>query len=297
MNVERGMKTVQKNKANTCLGTFFCPVTECNHHLKNPFKQQKHLKQHTLKVHTVKKFKCLTCGKKFSTNPFLMAHERQCGKEFKCLECGWVFKSREALLMHGKRKGHKFEDVPGKTIPESGEKRLLPKESPKKTEQVHQSVQTIDESDKRTFTQTTQTCNDSRERLEATTSDSSSQTTFPKTPPSSYMFDDSLSIFPGSFDGSLCNMETQTDCKNMSYSQNSQAVGTSSSADPLLYSHTYTQTCDEILSELGLTDVQTQTTWPPSEFQDFLVSTETQTSFTQCLEEEMAKFTTSYTQT
>uniref|UniRef100_A0A1B0DE24 Uncharacterized protein n=1 Tax=Phlebotomus papatasi TaxID=29031 RepID=A0A1B0DE24_PHLPP len=67
--------------------------------------------------------------------------------------------------------------------------------------------------------------------------------------------------------------------------------------DPLLYSHMYTQTCDEMLSELGLSDVQTQTTWPPPDLQDFLVSTETQTSFTQCLEEEMASFTTTHTQT
>ncbi|XP_061386885.1 zinc finger protein 148 [Musca vetustissima] len=67
--------------------------------------------------------------------------------------------------------------------------------------------------------------------------------------------------------------------------------------------HMYTQTCDDFLSELGLADIQTQTNWPspqrnveeklqytstatstnPCIHDELLVSTETQTSFTQCL--------------
>lgn len=69
-------------------------------------------------------------------------------------------------------------------------------------------------------------------------------------------------------------------------------------------SHMYTQTCDDFLTELGLSDIQTQTNWPspdhhndsgsvqftstatstnPCIHDELLVSTETQTSFTQCL--------------
>lgn len=69
-------------------------------------------------------------------------------------------------------------------------------------------------------------------------------------------------------------------------------------------SHMYTQTCDDFLTELGLSDIQTQTNWPSSDnhsdtscvqftstatstnpciHDELLVSTETQTSFTQCL--------------
>lgn len=69
-------------------------------------------------------------------------------------------------------------------------------------------------------------------------------------------------------------------------------------------SHMYTQTCDDLLNELGLSDIQTQTNCPSTEspnhncgvkltstatstnpciHDELLVSTETQTSFTQCL--------------
>lgn len=70
-------------------------------------------------------------------------------------------------------------------------------------------------------------------------------------------------------------------------------------------SHMYTQTCDDFLSELCLADIQTQTHWPSPQrhvedkleltstatstnpnhciHDELLVSTETQTSFTQCL--------------
>lgn len=70
-------------------------------------------------------------------------------------------------------------------------------------------------------------------------------------------------------------------------------------------SHMYTQTCDDLLTELGLADIQTQTNWPsspdphnennnvqftstatstnPCMHDELLVSTETQTSFEQCL--------------
>lgn len=90
--------------------------------------------------------------------------------------------------------------------------------------------------------------------------------------------------------GGLCDIETQTE----KFSTNI--------LDQMLYSHMHTQTCDEFLSELGLSDIQTQTNLPDDKdglgessdqnaygittsgpHDEMLVSTETQTSFTQCL--------------
>lgn len=278
----------------------FCQIAGCSYAEKKHFQKRKHLKQHLLKVHAAKKFTCV-CGKAFSTKNFLLAHERQCGKEFKCYECDWLFNSREALLTHARRKNHNFE-FEKKIVPAALFKiKILPKKSSKTaTDQVHQSVQTAENHPKkRKLTQTTQTTKKEVKKMKTTATETqtpvensrtnnSSQTT--KTPSMVDFFDDSLSIFPGNFDGSLCSTETQTEGRILNTHRTSRL-------DPLLYSHMYTQTCDEILSELGLSDVQTQTTWPPPDLQDFLVSTETQTSFTQCLEEEMASFTTTHTQT
>ncbi|XP_059608106.1 ATM interactor [Phlebotomus argentipes] len=286
------MNRCEENSTN---GKLFCPFVNCNYNGDKHFLQRKHLKQHLLKVHTAKNYKCDQCRKAFSTQNFLMAHVRQCGKEFKCSECEWVFKSREALLTHARRRGHRFEEVTDVKLPEKV--KLMPKESPQKADQCVQTTSSNPTSPaaKRKFTQTTQT-SAKRARSDRSPPDSPKLTDNSSQTPelsASMMdfFDDSLSIFPGHFDGSQCSTETQTD-RRLPYSQSSRTSG----ADPLLC-HMYTQTCDEILSELGLSDVQTQTTWPPSEFQDFLVSTETQTSFTQCLEEEIASFTTQHTQT
>lgn len=96
-------------------------------------------------------------------------------------------------------------------------------------------------------------------------------------------FDDSLSCFGiNQFDvNGLCTIETQTDLNQLLCDGNDND---SVHSDPMLYSHMYTQTCDDILSELGLglTDIQTQTNWTTDYNDDFLVSTETQTSFSQC---------------
>ncbi|KAJ6645358.1 ATM interactor [Pseudolycoriella hygida] len=86
-----------------------------------------------------------------------------------------------------------------------------------------------------------------------------------------YVEDDSLSYFGTD----LCHIETQTEYKlfqeNIAESTNGDHL------DQMLYSHMHTQTCDYILTELGLADIQTQTNWPDSDYSDVLVSTETQT--------------------
>lgn len=90
----------------------------------------------------------------------------------------------------------------------------------------------------------------------------------------SYVEDESsLHYFTvNNFNAGLCHIETQTDLLF-----DEQNMG-SSDMDPLLC-HMHTQTSDDILTELGLADIQTQTNWPHDECNDIFVSTETQTCF------------------
>lgn len=71
----------------------------------------------------------------------------------------------------------------------------------------------------------------------------------------------------------LCNIETQTDLLHFEETN----MG-SNDMDPL-FCHMHTQTSDDILTELGLADIQTQTNWPNDECNDLFVSAETQTCF------------------
>lgn len=84
--------------------------------------------------------------------------------------------------------------------------------------------------------------------------------------------DSSLNYFTvGNFNSGLCHIETQTE---LALSHKSP-VG-ARETDPLLC-HMQTQTNDDILSEFGLSDIQTQTYWPNDDYNDLCVSTETQT--------------------
>lgn len=91
----------------------------------------------------------------------------------------------------------------------------------------------------------------------------------------SYVEDESsLHYFTvNNFNAGLCHIETQTDLLPF----DEQNIG-SSEMDPLLC-HMHTQTSDDILTELGLADIQTQTNWPNDECNDIFVSAETQTCF------------------
>lgn len=91
-----------------------------------------------------------------------------------------------------------------------------------------------------------------------------------------YMEDDSLSYFGSeNFHTGLCHIETQTEYRL--FQENINESTNSDQLDQMLYSNMHTQTCDEILTELGLADIQTQTNWPVTDYSDLLVSTETQT--------------------
>lgn len=91
-----------------------------------------------------------------------------------------------------------------------------------------------------------------------------------------YVEDDSISYFGSeNFHTGLCHIETQTEYRL--FQENINESTNSDQLDQMLYSNMHTQTCDEILSELGLADIQTQTNWPVTDYSDLLVSTETQT--------------------
>lgn len=91
-----------------------------------------------------------------------------------------------------------------------------------------------------------------------------------------YVEDDSLSYFGSeNFNAGLCHIETQTEYRL--FQENITESNNSDHLDQMLYNNMHTQTCDEILSELGLADIQTQTNWPVTDYSDLLVSTETQT--------------------
>lgn len=91
----------------------------------------------------------------------------------------------------------------------------------------------------------------------------------------SYIGDDSnLHYFTVSnFNAGLCHIETQTDLFPFD-----EANINSNEMDPLLC-HMHTQTSDDILTELGLSNIQTQTNWGNEVCNDLFVSTETQTCF------------------
>lgn len=87
--------------------------------------------------------------------------------------------------------------------------------------------------------------------------------------------DSSLNYFTvGNFNSGLCNIETQTEL----IASCAQGVR---DMDPMLC-HMQTQTSDQILTELGLSNIQTQTHWPDSSStynNELFVTAETQTCY------------------
>ncbi|XP_015513056.1 uncharacterized protein LOC107219373 [Neodiprion lecontei] len=99
------------------------------------------------------------------------------------------------------------------------------------------------------------------------------------------------------FDNKFSSIETQTELAftrelfdqdtSFTYSSNTETQTTESfeNMDELLYSNTCTQTSDEILlSDLGFSDIQTQTAWP--QISDATVSTETQTKISKSVQND-----------
>ncbi|XP_018793877.1 PREDICTED: metal regulatory transcription factor 1 [Bactrocera latifrons] len=278
---------------------FHCPKVQCTYHEQHAgklhFKTLKYLRQHYKKVHASKMNICDRCGKAFISVNQLKTHmEKLCGIKYTCLECGWDYSSKEALLTHGKRKGHKVRDN-------------VLVEITSKHRQKTQSQQIANQSnDQETQTEVFPMSKN------VTKSDISTET-------EDY---NAYSKHASTNTHSPTDIETQTESNMLNTMEhtiyNTLNTAMNNSLPTVQFvppsTHTYTQTYDDLFTDslLGFTDIQTQTNW--SSFADaatdaasnedisvhhyntssagtctrcasdeLLVSTETQTSFTQCL--------------
>ncbi|XP_065091956.1 zinc finger X-linked protein ZXDB [Ochlerotatus camptorhynchus] len=295
---------------------FHCPVESCLYHLNASgekfFTSFRNLKQHFLKVHSVKNFICINCNgqKSFATESLLRAHQTNCGQLFICKICGYSYGSREALLTHTKRKNHGYEellmsknskrkateiplDVPVKAVKGFAKSSIqvqteLPEDeicaadmAIKKSQTTQTDIDPPDLAAKiECSTQTATSSNQgSVESVNASTMDNFCQTNLEQF---NYFEDSSLTCFGNvtvasnaSSESVTCVCtETQTDLIYDEMFPNEDRT------DPMLYSHMYTQTCDDIFSDLALSTIETQTSWGDG-LGEFLVSTETQTNLMQ----------------
>ncbi|XP_065360400.1 PR domain zinc finger protein 15 [Calliphora vicina] len=292
MHLEKHHRLAPAEKS-THTRLFYCPEHKCVYNYDKPqskhFKNFKYLRQHYQKVHLSKDFVCEECKKSFATETQLKKHQKEmCGKKFVCNDCQWSYDSMEALLTHGKRKGHNVKEIIMAVKKNVGKmaikplkkinKEELPAEIPK--QQVAKEIQ-VDFCPKLVCATSVQT--DFLNDLHETNSNQD------------------LSNALDEIHSLLRDIETQTEPFLSSTSTENHNY-----LDQMLAqsSHMYTQTCDDFLTELGLSDIQTQTNWPspnphnetgnvqftstatstnPCIHDELLVSTETQTSFTQCL--------------
>ncbi|CAG7819590.1 unnamed protein product [Allacma fusca] len=97
---------------------YHCPELTCKYSdAKNLgyFSKLKYLKQHYLKIHAPKHFKCSTCQKTFAALSYLRGHQAMCGKLFVC-SCNVSYTTLEALQTHARRKEHTFDFAKYKEI-------------------------------------------------------------------------------------------------------------------------------------------------------------------------------------
>lgn len=280
---------------------FHCPQKNCSYYSGNSktlngkgvkyFSTLKYLRQHYMKVHAEKCFQCQKCNKAFSQKTYLTAHEKLCGISWICSDCGWKYNSKEALLTHCKRKTHNaVESINQSNL------------AVKPLNKVSRSIQTeilVRRAVKEKFCQETQTVQ-SKKKMSKCYQNDVKTTTSKNSLKAEYNFDESENENSNLIDNSS---QTTNNLNNMSYFEDSVSCfgsnqfsietqtdhkplfnldGNLENLDTIFYSNNnmYTQTCDEILSDLGLSHIQTQTN---SDYNDLLVSTETQTSFQKCL--------------
>ncbi|KAK1163497.1 ATM interactor-like [Acipenser oxyrinchus oxyrinchus] len=86
---------------------YCCPMEGCPRGPNRPFSQFSLVKQHFMKMHAEKKYKCAKCSNSYSTEWDLKRHSEDCGKMYQCT-CGCPYACRAALLSHIYRTGHEI---------------------------------------------------------------------------------------------------------------------------------------------------------------------------------------------
>ncbi|XP_067613259.1 myoneurin [Eurosta solidaginis] len=297
------------------------------HAAKKHFTNLKYLRQHYQKMHLPKTNVCDRCGKGFITCGKLLVHmEKMCGFKYVCKVCGWTYDTMEALLTHGKRKGHMVrDDVLGAPRKAMQTKQSIDRDNSNQetqTEDVLHVTKNIVLG--RTTGSAPLPCNQETQ-TDANVSSKSTSMDLQNSIKTETMHASTNTQPPYELLETPCDIETQTDDEMVNFlhpianfCNTTPAMHTSLQAAQLLPPsiHTYTQTYDDLLTDslLEFTDIQTQTNWSsfsdaavattdePSSHQysvssaatctrsydELLVSTETQTSFTQCLLESRA---------
>lgn len=273
---------------------FYCPQVHCCYNVESTpalfFSSKKYLRQHWQKVHAEKKFDCAKCPKKFATSSLKDNHERNCGV-FECPQCLWQFKAKETLTSHMRRKGHTFPEEGKECVVGPKRKRQKTKAPKKKelmqshkTSSVNVGTQTQLKSDmlKRQQTPSQHTEGSAEKAASHDFIDNQSQTML--NGDLIALSDDSFSCFNNV--DRVNHTETQTDVFD-GILENTPGSGgnTMDNLDAIIYSNDmYTQTCNNIIKELLMNDIETQTMWNKTvDRESDFVSTETQTTFTQCL--------------
>ncbi|KAH8322990.1 hypothetical protein KR059_012967 [Drosophila kikkawai] len=300
---------------------FHCPVEKCIYHEatkgSRSFSSLRLLRQHYQKSHLDKKYKCEDCGEKFLLQRHLEKH--QCS-EHKCPVCELTYNSKAGLRTHMRRKNHILEEEESEkvAIPSlatwkklNPQPDMLPVETriPLATEMSNEPQVEQPEEQILCFLPIVDV-EYSNMQLQSQKLDMETQTE---------EIDDLEEIKNEVLAPLLRDIQTQTpdtrgDIGTMTddfpdelqpveeqhHQQQEQptAVPVESSFEPLFglqtSAHMYTQTCDELFEELGLSHIQTQTHWP-----DGLYNTQHTQTCDEMLDELefLENFQSTYTQT
>ncbi|XP_052060638.1 ATM interactor-like [Mytilus californianus] len=92
---------------------YHCPRNDCLYNISSErhFTNMAGLKQHFLKVHAEKKFKCSKCDYGFGMEKDKRRHESHCGMKFTCTSCQCTYVSVEALRTHCNRTQHPIPEM------------------------------------------------------------------------------------------------------------------------------------------------------------------------------------------
>lgn len=304
---------------------FHCPVEKCIYHVDTKgvrsFSSLRLLRQHYQKSHLDKKYMCQECGEKFLLQRHLEKH--QCS-EHKCPVCELTYNSKAGLRTHMRRKNHFVEEEESDkvAIPTLATwKKLNPQpepipviemvssnpevstETPLEEPEEHilcfLPIVDVEYSDMQLQSQKLdmETQTEEVDDLEEIKNEVLApllrdiQTQTPATC-------GDIGTMTDDFPDDLQPMEEQhhqqqpnaapVESSFPAYHENEPMFGLQTSA------HMYTQTCDELFEELGLSHIQTQTHWP-----DGLYNTQHTQTCDEMLDELefLENFQSTYTQT